>query len=154
MRMYTVTTLILLGLFAANARGEDVKEAINLVEDSKSSTLDYKFLAVASLSYASAIYDTHTTFAALDRCGGRCFEANRLMSPFVANKPTAYAFTSGLTSVSTYATYRLKQRGKRWWWVPMTTTAVLHLVAGIHNQNIRVPQGTQFATGVEAKTQN
>ena len=140
MRMYTLSALILLGLFAANAHGDDSNEAINLVEDSRSSTLDYKFLAVASLSYASAIYDTRTTVAALSRCGGQCFEANRLMSPFVANKPSAYALTSGLTSVSTYATYRLKQRGKRWWWVPMTTTAVLHVVAGIHNQNIKAPQ--------------
>jgi hypothetical protein len=141
MRMYTVSALILLSLFAANARAEDGGEEIKLVEESRSSTLDYKFLAVASLSYASAIYDTRTTAAALDRCGGRCFEANRLMSPFVGSKPSAYAFSVGMTSVSTYATYQLKQRGKRWWWVPMTTTAVLHVVAGIHNQKIPTSPG-------------
>ena len=141
MRMYAVSAVILLRLFAANAHAEDATETIKLVEESKSSTLDYKFLAVASLSYASAVYDTRTTAAALGRCGGSCYEANRLMSPFVVNRPSAYAFTTGLTSVSAYATYQLKQRRKRWWWVPMTTTTVLHFVAGVHNQNIRAPQG-------------
>jgi hypothetical protein len=138
-----VRTLLLLGLFSPYAQCEDVKEPIKLVEDSKSSVLDSKLLALSSISYASAVYDARTTAAALDRCGSRCFEANPLTSPFAGNRPSAYAFTLGLTSVSTYATYRLKQRGMRWWWVPMATTSVMHVVAGIHNQKIRGAQAVR-----------
>jgi hypothetical protein len=135
---YVLGTLILSAFLSVQARAEDPEDRINLVDrDARSRTLDNKFWALASLSHAAAGYDVHTTMSALNQCGAGCFEANRLMRPFVGSGPAAYSFTLGLTSVSTYATYRLKQKGVRWWWVPMVTTTMLHVAAGIRNQNIR-----------------
>jgi len=47
------------------------------------------------------------------------------------------AFSVGITSVSAYGSYQLKQKGVRWWWAPMVATTVLHFVAGAHNQAIK-----------------
>jgi hypothetical protein len=97
---------------------------------------DRKLVTLTSLTYASAIYDTQTTMNALESCGS-CSEGNLLMRPFVGNKATAYAFSMGLTTAATYSTFRLKQDGVKWWWVPMAATITLHVVAGAHNQNVR-----------------
>jgi hypothetical protein len=97
-------------------------------------TLDGKLLTLTTLSYASTLYDTRSTLSALDRCATRCVEGNPVMRPFVGTTSSAYAFTLGLTTVTTYGTYRLKKKGVRWWWVPMTASTVLHFAAGVHNQ--------------------
>ena len=136
MKRYVLGALIMFGLSGVAARAEDAGEQINLVDrNTHSRTLDSTLLALTAASYASAAYDAHTTLSALDHCAG-CFEANRLMRPFVGSRASAYAFTLGLTSVSTYATYSLKRKGVRWWWVPMVTTTALHFAAGLHNRNI------------------
>jgi hypothetical protein len=97
---------------------------------------DGKLFALTSLTFASAIYDTQTTMKALETCGA-CSEANFLMRPFVGSRPSAYAFSMGLTTAATYSTFRLKQDGVKWWWVPMAATIALHVTAGAHNQRIR-----------------
>src|SRR5687768_6156819 len=43
---------------------------------------DRKLLALASVSYATALYDMHTTMNALKNCRSGCGEANPLMRPF------------------------------------------------------------------------
>ena len=129
--------LILLSLLGAYAHAEDTKPEAG---DDRPPTVDNKLLTLISLSYASAIYDTQTTMTTLKQCNGRCFEANPLMSPFVRSKASAYSYTMGLTSLSAFATYRLKKSGARWWWVPLAATSAVHFAAGIHNQAIRSPQ--------------
>jgi hypothetical protein len=129
--------VISLGLLRGQAWAQDAEVPINLVEkNTQSRPLDAQFLALASISYASAVYDARTTVSALRRCSNECYEANRLARPFTSSEPKVYAFSVGLTSASLFATYHLKKRGVRWWWVPMVTTTALHVAAGIHNQNI------------------
>lgn len=136
MRRHARRALILMVLCAVWSRAEDIKEESKPVEDAVRPTLDYKLLTLTSVSVASALYDAQTTIATLQHCYNRCFEANNVLSPFAQNRTSAYAFTMGLTSLSTYATYRLKQRGTRWWWVPMAGTAIMHVAAGLHNQHV------------------
>ena len=129
--------LILFSLFGASAHAQDA--APDALVD-RPPTVDNKLLTLISLSYASAVYDTQTTMTTLRQCNRRCFEANPLMSPFVGSKASAYSATMGLTSLSAFATYRLKKSGARWWWVPLAATSAVHIAAGIHNQAIRPPQ--------------
>ena len=136
MARYVLGALILLSLLGAYALAED---AIPQTRDERPPTVDNKLLTLVSLSYASAIYDTRTTMTTLKRCNGRCFEANPLMSPFVGSKASAYSYTMSLTSLSAFATYRLKKSGAKWWWVPMAATSAVHIAAGIHNQAMRAP---------------
>ena len=137
MTRYMAGTLILLGLFGTHAQAEDDNSTSR---DENPPTLDGKLLTLISLSYAAAVYDTQTTFAAFERCRGGCFEANPLMRPFVAHRSSAYAYSMGLTSLSVYGTYRLKKSGSRLWWVPIVATTALHITAGIHNQKVNSPQ--------------
>jgi len=136
MARYVLGALILLSLFAGYTLAEDANPE---TRDERPPTVDNKLLTLVSLSYASAIYDTHTTMTTLKHCNGRCFEANPLMSPFVGSKASAYSYTMSLTSLSAFATYRLKKSGAKWWWVPMAATSAVHIAAGIHNQAMRAP---------------
>jgi hypothetical protein len=134
---YAAGIVISLGLLRGQSWAQDTEIPTNLVDrNTQSRPLDAQFLALASISYASALYDGQTTVSALRRCSNGCYEANRLMSPFAGNGPKVYAYSVGLTSVSLVATYHLKKKGVRWWWVPMVTTTALHVAAGIHNQNM------------------
>src|SRR5215510_11797230 len=117
-RLLTAATVLL--LLSSHAHGQD-----------------RKLLVLTSFTYASAVYDTETTVSALRRCG-ECVEQNPLMRPFVNNRASVYSASVGLTSVTMYATHRLKQEGVRWWWVPMASTMAVHILSGIHNQKLRV----------------
>ena len=129
--------VISLGLLGGQASAEEPQVPTNLVDKkTQSQPLDAHFLTLASISYASAVYDSQTTISALKRCSNECFEANRLARPFTSSDAKIYAFSVGLTSVSLAATYHLKKRGVRWWWVPMVTTTALHVAAGMHNQKM------------------
>src|SRR5437016_1552139 len=130
MRRQAAQALLLLGLHGAYVKAQDVQENPIPVKQTVAPTVDSKFLTLTSFSFASALYDAQTTLGTLERCHGLCFEENRFMRPFVGNAASAYAFTMGLTSVSAFATYRLKQKGARWWWVPMAATSILHVTAG------------------------
>ena len=137
-------TLILFSLASAYAHAEDLGSSPGAA---RRTTLDGKLLTLLSVSYASSIYDTQTTVTTLKQCPVQCFEANPLLRPFAGRKSSAYAYTMSLTSVSAFATYRLKKTGSRWWWVPLAATSAVHFAAGIHNQRIRPPQG--FAAPVK-----
>src|SRR5689334_6889236 len=105
-------------------------------EDKKQPTASRDLLILTSLTYASALYDVHTTLSVLSRCHGDCYEGNRLMRPFVRNTASAYAFTMGMSSAATVGTYQLKKKNVRLWWVPMAAATALHLAAGMHNQRL------------------
>jgi len=117
-----------------NAQAQEIDP---LPKEKPAATLDAKLLTLMSLSYASTLYDTHTTLSALQRCQNRCFEANPLMKPFSGGKYQLTTYAMGLTSASALATYRLKKTGSRWWWVPMAATSAMHIAAGIHNQRVQ-----------------
>src|SRR5262245_8727013 len=109
---------------------------------SRAQAQDPKLVVLTSLTYASAVYDTETTRSALRRCGV-CAEQNPFMRPFVNNGASVYSASMGFTSVTTYATHRLKKEGVRWWWVPMASTVAMHVFSGIHNQRLpgnRIPK--------------
>jgi hypothetical protein len=98
---------------------------------------DRALIALTSAAYATAAYDARTTTGVLQRCGGRCVEGNPLMRPFAGNPGSAMAFSMGLTSATAYGTYRLKQKGVKWWWVPMAASMAVHVACGIHNQQLK-----------------
>ena len=128
--------LFFLFSFSMFVHAQDETTSPTLSLEKKLVTFDKKLVTLTSLTYASAIYDAHTTVSALERCH-TCYEGNLLMRPFANSRPSAYAFTLGMTSVAAYGGYKLKQKGVRWWWVPMTATMALRLVSGVHNQHMK-----------------
>jgi hypothetical protein len=94
--------------------------------------LAHSFDALAITTIASTAYDLQSTFNALERCN-TCREGNPAMRPFIGNKPAAYGIVLGLTGSTIYASHKLKQQNKRWWWIPMVAISGLHIGAAIHN---------------------
>src|SRR5262245_23033484 len=97
----TATALLTLALFAATAQAEDKL-----------------FWTLAAGAQTAAIYDVETTVRTLRSCT-TCYEANPLMKPFVGSRSTAYSVSVGLSAVSTYGSFKLKERRVRWWFVPL-----------------------------------
>lgn len=94
------------------------------------------FWTLAAGVQAATIYDVNTTIRTLDRCV-TCYEANPIMKPFVRNTTAAYGAGLGLSAVSIYGSRKLKEKGSRWWWVPLVGQIGVHTALGIRNSQIR-----------------
>ena len=118
-------TLTLL-LFSATAHAQE----------SETGNKDKLFWTLAAGAQAATIYDVNTTLRVLDRCA-TCYEANPIMRPFVRNTTAAYGAGMSLSAVGIYGSRRLKEKGSRWWWVPMIGQIGVHTILGIRNSQIR-----------------
>jgi hypothetical protein len=97
---------------------------------------DKLFWSLAAAAQVATVYDVNTTLRTLDRCPA-CYEANPIMRPFVRNSATAYSAGLGLSAVGIYGSKKLKERGSRWWWVPLVSQIGVHTALGIRNSHIR-----------------
>jgi hypothetical protein len=97
---------------------------------------DKLFWGLAAGAEAATAYDVNTTLRTLKTCPS-CYEANPVMRPFMGNSTTAYSAGLGLTAASIYGSKKMKERGSRWWWVPLVGQIVIHTALGIRNSRMR-----------------
>jgi hypothetical protein len=114
----TVTILLTILLMSMTAYGKD-----NL------------FWTLAGGAQAATIYDLQTTLRVLQRCPS-CGEANPIMKPFAGSTSAAFSAGLGFTAASIYGSHRLRQRGARWWWLPLAGQIGIHTVMGIRNNRL------------------
>lgn len=96
-------------------------------------TIDKKFLVVNGFLVGSTIFDTETTFAALDNCP-TCKESNPIMRPFIkSGRPATYAVQGVIDVGIIYWSYKLKKEHRKIWWVLPVVMGASHVVAGGFN---------------------
>jgi len=101
-------------------------------------TADKKFWVVNTIMIGSTIYDVESTYFALNRCEN-CYEANPLMKPFVeAGRPALYIVQGAIDVGIIYASYKMKKKGHKLWYVLPAIVTVAHTIAGTHNIRIAV----------------
>ena len=114
-----VTLVLTVGLFSTSAGAEDKL-----------------FWALSTGAQAATIYDIETSLRVFDRCT-TCYEANPIMRPFIGSRSTAYTTGLGLSSLGSFGSYKLKEKGVRWWWLPLVGQIGMHTVLGIRNSRMR-----------------
>ncbi len=99
---------------------------------------DSKFWTVNSLMIGSTIYDVESTYFAFSRHeNGR--ELNPLMRPFVeAGKPWLYVVQGSVDAGVFYASYEMKKRDHKLWYLLPVAITVAHTIAGTHNLRIAI----------------
>ena len=71
------------------------------------------------------------------------------MRPFIkAGRPAAYAFTTGMNALTTYAALSTRAQGKKWWYWPIVANVAVHVVAGVHNSRIKSTILQPIASGL------
>jgi hypothetical protein len=95
--------------------------------------VDWKFIGLTAGLSGSTTLDIESTYGALRRCGGNCYEANPAARFIYAGRPVSYGIYSGLTGTAALATYKLREKGFRWWWVPILVNAGIHSACAVHN---------------------
>ncbi len=97
-------------------------------------TVDKKFIFTSIFLAGTTVFDTETTFAALDKCNHTCKEGNPLMRPFFnSGRPAVYA-VQGAVDVGLIAwSYKLKKDGNKLWWFPPVVVGAVHGLAGGFN---------------------
>ncbi len=104
-----------------------------VIVSAQDKTIDKKFLLVNGFLIGSTIFDTETTFAALDNCPN-CKEGNPMMRPFIkSGRAATYAFQGAIDAGIIYWSYRLKKEHRKIWWVLPVVMGVSHAVAGGFN---------------------
>ncbi|HUL71747.1 MAG TPA: hypothetical protein VLT86_01515 [Vicinamibacterales bacterium] len=102
---------------------------------------DTKFWLVGAALNTAMILDTKSTFDVAGRCA-TCYEANKVVAPFVAQGPAVTfvageLFDAGVMAVSA----KMKGSSKAWvrhiWWVAPVAIAAGHVAAYRHNVNVR-----------------
>ncbi len=98
---------------------------------------DAKFWVVNGFFAGSVVHDVESTFYALDKCGGRCYELNLFQRYFVlkGRLPT-YSVQAAVGLPVVYSSYYLKKRGSKLWWVIPVTVGAVHTAAGTWNIKI------------------
>ena len=97
---------------------------------------DKKFYSLMVGLQVSTMLDIESSYHLLKNCppGYTCREGNPLLRPFVhAGHPAAYAFTMGTNAMAVLSSYKLKKKGSRFWWVPMTAYIGIHTFCSIRN---------------------
>lgn len=97
---------------------------------------DKRFYLLITGLQASTILDIESSYHTLKHCppGYTCREGNPLLRPFVRlGHPAVYAFTTGTNALAVMSSYRLKKKGSRLWWVPMTAYIGIHTFCAIRN---------------------
>ena len=99
---------------------------------------DKKFWAVNTLLVSSTVYDTRSTYFALEKCKN-CREANPLMRPFVkAGEPWLYVVQGFINTGVIYASYKMKEKDHKLWYVLPVALTIAHTIAGTHNIRIAI----------------
>ena len=99
-------------------------EASILVETPKpKKVVDKKFLLLAGLATASTIVDFEMTQSCMAR--HVCVESDPLVP---TNHAAMYASSMPVNAALFYWSYKLKQKGKSYWWIPTAASLASHVV--------------------------
>ena len=83
--------------------------------------------------YAASEFDGATTYAALQDCGSRCYEANPMLRPF-ADTPAIFPVMAGSAMAVNWMAGKLRNGGHPRYGKGLQLFAIgLHLLAGAHN---------------------
>jgi hypothetical protein len=94
---------------------------------------DKSLTILSGATAAATAFDVATTMKVFHSCD-TCYEANPVMRPFVGSGAGAYTVSLSISSATMWASYKLKQDGRKWWWIPLGAQIGFHLAAGVHNQ--------------------
>ena len=95
---------------------------------------DKKFIFTSSLLVGATVFNVESTFAALDKCNHTCEEGNLLMKPlFNLGRPAVYAVDGGVNAGIIYASYHMKKKGFKGWWLPQLAGGAVYAIAGGFN---------------------
>ncbi len=97
---------------------------------------DKKFYALMIGLQASTVLDIESSYYALQNCprGFTCREGNPVLRPFVsAGRPAVYAFTTATNALAVLSSHKLRKKGSRYWWVPMTVYTGIHAFCAVRN---------------------
>lgn len=104
----------------------------------KGKVADKKFWTLNSLMIGSTIYDVESTYFIMGRCEN-CREANPLMRPFVeAGRPWLYTVQGSVDAGVICASYQMKKKNHKLWYVLPIALTVAHTFAGTHNIRLAV----------------
>lgn len=102
----------------------------------KPRTFDRKFAIVSGLVVGATVFDYETTHYCVSRVRG-CREVNGVMAPFVSGgRLPTYVYGSAMNAGVLAVSYKLKQRGSKWWWVLPAANIGAHVIAGSKNMTI------------------
>ena len=111
-------------LTSSSLNGFDLREWTMVAPRTETKkVIDKKFLVLAGLSSALTVADFELTQSCI--AGHRCIESDPLMP---SSRAGMYASSMPVNAGLTYLSYRLKAKGKRYWWVPMVAIAASHAV--------------------------
>jgi hypothetical protein len=85
--------------------------------------VDKKFMVLAGIATGLTIADFEMTQSCMAR--HLCVETDPLMP---TSRAGMYASSAPVNAGLTYLSYRLKARGKRYWWVPMAAIVASHAI--------------------------
>ena len=100
-------------------------------EAQKTKVADRKFWLLVSVNTASMVADYETTQSCLKRL--TCKELNPIFGSKYPSRARMYAIGGALTGLSVYGSYRLKKKGKWYWWLPLAGSTVMHAYLARHN---------------------
>ncbi|MFN7927052.1 MAG: hypothetical protein U0Y68_03755 [Blastocatellia bacterium] len=110
--------------------------ALSSTKPDQKKVFDKKFYTLMVGLQASTVLDVESSYYVLNNCpaGYTCREGNPFLRPFVhAGRPAAYAFTTTTNALAVLSSYKLRKKGSRFWWVPMTAYIGIHTYCGINN---------------------
>ncbi len=95
---------------------------------------DKKFIFMSTFLIGTTIFDSESTFAALDKCNNTCKEGNTLMRPFInSGRPATYAVQGTIDTGLIVWSYKMKKDGNKLWWLLPVVSGAAHTVAGGFN---------------------
>ncbi|MFI5177141.1 MAG: hypothetical protein ACHQO8_01170, partial [Vicinamibacterales bacterium] len=102
---------------------------------------DTKFWLVGAALNTAMMFDTKSTFDVSSRCA-QCYEANKIVAPFVAQGPAVTFVAGELFDIGVMAvSAKMKGSSRPWirrvWWVAPIAIAAGHAAAYRHNTNLR-----------------
>lgn len=102
---------------------------------------DKKFYTLMLGLQTSTMLDIESSYHTLKNCptGFTCREGNPMLRPFVQlGRPAVYAFTTGTNVLAVMSSYKLRKKGSRFWWVPITAYTGIHTFCAVRNfQTVR-----------------
>ena len=125
-------TVLVIGIITINCVFAHCDEwSSSKPEKQKARVSDRKFWLLVSVSTASMVADYETTQSCLKRL--TCKELNPIFGSRYPSRARMYAIGGALTSLSVYGSYRLKKKGKWYWWLPLAGSTVMHAYLARHN---------------------
>jgi hypothetical protein len=96
----------------------------------------WKLALMIAAVHGATEFDRQSTYAVFNRCAS-CYEANPLLRPIIRNKPGTAAVMHGISGLADISMWKLREKGKWYWWIPGAVHIGVHVFAGVHNSRIK-----------------